>query len=95
MLRAGDRRVYVFTIPSQAEWLAAQSGSLDFRLPRALDELAASWDNVFFLDLLPAFRDVASRQSREYRDYTLGCDWHWSAEGHAVAADAVHSFAFD
>ncbi len=90
---AGPRRVHLFTIPSLVDYAAATRGTLERRLPGELQRFAAEHGNVEYLDLLPAFEEAAGRSGGQYRDFTLGCDGHWSPAGHAVAAEAVRAAA--
>jgi lysophospholipase L1-like esterase len=91
---AGDRRVYLFTIPVEEDFNAALNRGYDFRLVTALKDFASKHPNLFYRDLLEDFVAHARRTGSRYRDYTVGCDRHWSRAGHQVAADAVHRFVY-
>lgn len=50
----------------------------------------AKKEGVPLLDLTPEFRQAAEHSS--LTDYYIEGDWHWTAKGHALAADAIVHF---
>jgi hypothetical protein len=92
---AGSRRVYLFTVPIEQDFAAAQNRGYDFKLVRALKRFAAGYENLHYYDLLEYFLEHADRNSLPYRAYTLGCDPHWGNLGNRVAAEAVYRIAFN
>ena len=79
---AGDREVWVITIPRLQELRYAQAGG-DLRLPGILGSALAK-RGVHYLDLTAAFLE-----SPPLDLMFLPCDGHWSPQGHLVAGDAV------
>jgi hypothetical protein len=91
---AGQRRVYLFTIPVAQDFNAAKNRGYDFALVERLAAFADRYDNLFYTDLLGDFLRHAEANDHSYRDYTLGCDPHWGPLGHKVAAEAVFRVVF-
>lgn len=91
---AGDRRVWLLTIPTEVDFDVARRDGYRFRLPGILAEFAAQHPNVAYLDLLPAFLHDAESSGLRYSDYTIPCDNHWGARGHALVADVVQRWMF-
>jgi lysophospholipase L1-like esterase len=92
---AGTRRVYLFTIPIEADFNAARRNGYRFQLVSVLERFAEAHDNLYYRDLLVDFLGHSERHGIPYRAYTLGCDPHWGPLGHRVAADAVRRIAFE
>jgi hypothetical protein len=86
---AGQRPVYVITIPTERDFSFARTNGADFQLIRELKSFADQTDNVRIIDLLPYFLADADKFGRTYADYTLKCDQHWGSLGNRVAADAI------
>jgi hypothetical protein len=86
---AGDRPVYVVTLPATTDLNFAVEYGTESRLMVDLEQFADSRTNVHIVDLLPYFLQDARETGRAFRDYTLGCDAHWSGVGHRVAAETL------
>jgi hypothetical protein len=91
---AGNMSVYLFTIPTGADFEFARLNGYDFSLVNRLQKFADERPNVRYLDLLPDFLTYADENNLQFRDFTLGCDPHWGKLGGKVAADAVHDFVY-
>ncbi len=91
---AGDRRVFLFSIPVEQDFNAARKNGYDFALVRRLKAFAGRYDNLVYKDLLVDFLRNAKAHGHAYRDYTLGCNPHWGPLGNKVAADAVFRVVF-
>lgn len=91
---AGDRRVWLVTIPADTDFYAARDKGYHFPLVDEFKAYAARHANVRYLDLLPAFLADAKAKGLEFGDYTLPCDNHWGARGHALVADVVQDWMF-
>ena len=91
---AGERTVYLFTIPVEQDAEAAMQDGYSFRLVDEITAFAAEKDNVEYLDLLPNFLDYAKSNDIEFRDFTLGCNKHWGDLGSEIAAQAVYDFVY-
>ena len=92
---ADNRNVYIFTIPAEVDFSAAQKRGYDFKIVKELKEFTSKHDNIFFIDMLPGFLKHAQENNLEYEDYTLGCDGHWGNLGHRVAADIVYNAVYN
>ena len=93
-LLAGERNVYLFSIPVESDADAARLDGYSFALIDRLSEFAAQRDNVSFLDLLPGFLDYTRAEQTPFVELTLGCNKHWSILGNEVVADAVYEFVY-
>jgi lysophospholipase L1-like esterase len=92
---AGNRQVYLFTVPIEQDFAAARKRGYDFKLVRALKRFAAGYENLHYNDLLVDFLEHAGRNGLPYRAYTLGCNPHWGNLGNRVAAEAVYRIVFN
>jgi hypothetical protein len=86
---AGDRNVYIFTIPFFKDFDFARNKGYDFELIQRLEAFSEEHDNFRVVDLLPGFLRHAEANDLDYMDYVLPCDLHWNELGHEVAADVV------
>lgn len=86
---AGQRSVYVITIPTEKDFEVAKKNGGDFRLIRRLRSFADETENVEIIDLAPYFVADAEKYGRDFEDYTFACDRHWGKLGHRIAAEAV------
>jgi lysophospholipase L1-like esterase len=86
---AGPRPVTVFLIPIQEDLDQSMKTGRQYRLAERLAASVASAANVHVIDLLPDFVADARQHQRPASAFFLSCDQHWSAIGHAVAAEAV------
>jgi len=91
---AGERTVYLFTIPVERDAEAAMQDGYSFRLVDEITAYAAKKNNVEYLDLLPYFLEYTKNNDIEYRDLTIGCNKHWGDLGNEVAAQAVYDFVY-
>jgi hypothetical protein len=87
--QAEGRRVFLFTIPMEGDAEFVRSNGYGFQLVDALSGFAARYTNVRYTDLLPGFIAYADAQAIPFREFSLGCDPHWSPLGARVAADLV------
>jgi hypothetical protein len=85
---AGDRPVYVFTIPARYELFALSNhdnyNKLGPRLKLELDSIDAK-----YIDIISPMID--SLEKTEFKNLYLTCDGHWSEYGHQFAADIIAS----
>jgi hypothetical protein len=91
---AGERSVYLFTVPTHRDANYAVAEGYQFKLVEELTAFANARDTVEYLDLLPSFLDYAAKKKITFHDFTLGCDLHWGRLGAEVAAGAVRDFVF-
>ena len=90
--KAGDRQVYIFGSPYDAEELVKmQQYGYDFPLVRELEKFAEGIPNLHFVDLLPHFWEYTQKYNMGPRAFELPCDSHWGALGHRVAAEAIEA----
>jgi lysophospholipase L1-like esterase len=90
---AGDRRVWLLTIPTERDFAAALRGER-FRLPDEIGAFAARYPNVRYRDLLADFLDDAAASGREFSGYLIECDNHWGKLGNQVVADRLQGWLF-
>ena len=86
---AGEREVYVFTIPYFKDFEFAQENGYRFALVDRLSELSERLENIQYVDLLPTFLRDAGRNRRDFADYLLPCDLHFNQIGNEIIAAAV------
>ncbi len=91
---AGDRRVWLLTIPTDRDFAAALRAE-PFRLDGELGAFAARYPNVRYRDLLPDFLNDAAANDREFPSYLIECDNHWGKLGNQVVADWLQSWLFE
>jgi len=91
---AGERTVYLFTIPIEADVELVQREGYPAELVEELSAFANERNNVQYLDLLPYFVEYAETNAVGFRDFSLGCDPHWGKLGSEVAAQAVYDFVY-
>ncbi|MCH7675605.1 hypothetical protein IH879_11730 [candidate division KSB1 bacterium] len=77
---AGDRDVFVFTIPTLTEIEEYHKVGVS-PLSVDLKSFSHSIENVTYIDLLPLMHDYQN----EWDEYYLECDGHWSEYGNYVA----------
>jgi hypothetical protein len=87
---AGERPVYLFTIPYFKDFDYARENGYQFELVDRLNAFAGEHDNVSYYDMLPGFLEHAGQNGHEYMDYVWSCDLHWNPYGHEVATDIVY-----
>lgn len=92
--QAEARRVFLFTIPAEGDAQFVRRNGYDFELVKILNDFADRQANVQFTDLLPGFLAYADAQGVAFRDFSLGCDPHWSPLGARVAADLVYESVY-
>lgn len=93
--KAGDRRVYFFTVPDVKDFEWALKEGYEFKLVDHMNTFAARFSNVTYVDLLPAFLAHAKANGLQYSDYTFTHDHHWDAIGHALAADILYQAVYE
>jgi hypothetical protein len=91
---AGERMVYLFTIPVQSDVELAQRQGYPLELVEELTAFANERNNVQYLDLLPYFIEYLETNTVEFKDFTLGCDPHWGKLGSELAAQAVYDLVY-
>jgi len=91
---AGDRNVYIFTIPIDRDANAMAKQGYEFTLVDSLTELAAAQDNVVYVDLLPPLVDYMTKNNVDFSTFTLGCNTHWGLTGNQVVADIVYEAVY-
>jgi hypothetical protein len=85
----GERPLYLVIVPTTIDLeFAAENGGKS-RLVEDMSAFAASRENVRVIDLAPEFLLDSKSTGREFLDYTLGCDGHWSPTGHHVVASTL------
>ena len=92
--QARARKVFIFTIPMEGDAQFVKREGYGFELVDILSDFAARYENVKFSDLLPGFMEYADAQGIAFRDFSLGCDPHWSPLGATVAADLVYESVY-
>ena len=85
---AGERRVFMVTIPTENDFAAARRGETS-RLVGEMTAFAARYPNVRYRDLLPDFLDDAGTSGQSFTDYLLECDNHWGKLGNKLVADRL------
>ena len=88
---AGDRRVFLVTIPSENDFAAARRGDQS-RLASELTAFAAQYPNVHYHDLLPDFLSDADATGRSFPEYLLDCDNHWGKRGNELVAERLQGW---
>jgi hypothetical protein len=84
---AGDRPMLIFTIPRPRDfWRAAALGEVP-PLRREIEALSAKL-GITYIDLLEGM------QGRDWKQYFLTCDGHWSRDGHEAAATLLGNWGF-
>ncbi len=86
---AGGRELWIFTVPRWNDLLYFRDEGYPERLPRELTAFARREPGVHYVDLMPGFVADAEREGRDFGDYFLPCDGHWSELGNRVAAEIV------
>jgi hypothetical protein len=86
---AGDREVFLVAVASVHDLEYAAANGADKRLIDDLGAYASTRENVHLIDLMSHFIADAEKTGRPYRDYTLGCDGHWSETGHRLVAETL------
>jgi hypothetical protein len=86
---AGSRPVGVFVIPLETDLEKYGDAAVEPPLIRTLRERLRSNATVHVRDLRPAYLSYMRQHGVRASAFYLPCDFHWSALGNAVAADAV------
>jgi hypothetical protein len=86
---AGDKPLYLITIPYYEDIRYAQETGGGFRLIDELSDFAVQRENVELIDLLPHLRRYMEENELPFEALTLGCDWHWGVLGNVVVAEAL------
>ena len=86
---AGDRPVYLVIVPTIVDLEYAAINGTDSQLIEDIDIFSAARPNVRLIDLVPYFLEDAQTTGRDFWDYTLGCDRHWSLAGHRLVAESL------
>jgi len=82
---AKDKRVTVFIIPRELEFLKARQAD-SFRIVAELNSWASNYENVEVKDLLPVFLEYMELHEADHDDFFHRCDGHWSPLGNKMAA---------
>lgn len=90
---AGDRQVFLVTIPTENDFAAARRGETP-RLVGDLTAFGARYPNVRYRDLLPDFLGDAGTSGRPFTEYLLECDNHWGKLGNKLVADRLEGWLF-
>ena len=86
---AGGLPLHVFSIPSSLDYQAYAAGRRQFPLQCDMAQFAGVHPHFYFHDLLPDFYAYLQAHDLHYGDLTLGCDEHWGALGHQLAAESI------
>ena len=86
---AKPRKVYIFVIPRDQDFISLQTGTFKGRIVADLHSFAEKNPGIEVIDLLPHFIDYAKTQNVMCSRFFLGFDPHWSPLGHHVTADIV------
>jgi len=88
---AGDRRIWLLTIPTERDFAAALRGD-HFSLPGEISAFAARYPNVQYRDLLQDFLHDAAASGRDFPRYLIECDNHWGKLGNQLVADRLQGW---
>jgi hypothetical protein len=70
-----------------------QGLNIDLELPNRQLAAFLAAEKIPYLDLLPVFREAASRSDMPPLHFRH--DGHWTVAGHRLAAEAIHKFLQD